>query len=62
MQKKKKQMKALTIKKDLNLYNYVDALLAKPTQNGDAELNAAADRVDALKAKVDAAVNPPPAV
>ena len=39
----------------------VDALLAKPAPNDDAELNAAADHVDALKAKVDAAVNPPPA-
>jgi len=39
----------------------VDALLAKPVPNNDAELNAAADHVDALKVKVDAAVNPPPA-
>lgn len=36
----------------------VDALIAKPVPNDDAVVNAQADAVDALKAKVDAAVNP----
>lgn len=38
----------------------VDALIAKASTSDDAAVNTAADTVDALKTKVDAAVNPPP--
>lgn len=39
----------------------VDALIAKAATSDDAAVNTAADAVDALKRKVDAAVNPAPA-
>lgn len=39
----------------------VEALIAKPSPNDDAALNATADHLDAIKAKVDAALAPVPA-
>lgn len=44
----------------LALGTSVDALIAKAATSDDAAVNTAADAVDALKVKVDAAVNPAP--